>query len=313
MILDISSMFTTLHTSLLAASALVVPFSSANAPGCGLWFDLGHRIVGDIAMMRLKPHTLAAARDLLGGQSLQDASIWADRIRGHRRNTSPLHYVNIPLTAQGYVPARDCPRGQCIIAAIDSFTRVLGDSNKSRLLRAEALRFLLHLVGDLHQPLHVADNNDKGGNRTQVRFDGRGTNLHKLWDGELIEHTGVSEAQYLQRLRTIMDSVPVAKFEVGTVVDWAMEGHRIARDLAYRLPSNRKLDTKYVNSSLRQVDPALVKAGVRLAHLLNTALVGYQPSLQSSGRPLGPGVYSDEEAAAHVGELATVVGHGCEC
>src|SRR4051794_4364393 len=128
-----SLFFACLSCWLLVVSGVGAPLAlDAAEDQSSLWFDLGHRIVVDIAMLRMKPHTIAAARDLLGGESLQDVSVWADRIRGQRRNTSPLHYVNIPITAQSYVPARDCPRGQCIIAAIDSFALILGDSAEPR-------------------------------------------------------------------------------------------------------------------------------------------------------------------------------------
>jgi hypothetical protein len=291
-----------IHAGLGAHPIAVVPVEEA-----ARWFDLGHRIVAQIARLRLQPHTVLAVNDILGGQSLEDASIWADRIRGQRRNTSPLHFVNIPLAANSYVPTRDCPKGRCIIAAIDSFVRTLADSNASRPERAEALRFVLHLVADLHQPLHVADNLDRGGNRTQVRFRGLGTNLHKVWDGELVEHTGIGEREYLGQLHAAMDTLPVAKLEGGSVADWAMEGHRLAREIAYRVPPNRQLDGRYAKTSLPRVDLALIKAGVRLARLLNSALAQYQPHRRELGS-LPVGTYRDEEAAAHVGEFATVVG-----
>lgn len=295
--------------SLLTALLLIAPDALGATPELQkpIWFYLGHRIVADIAMMRLTPHAADAVRDILEGQSLADASAWADRIRSQRRDTSPLHFVNIPIAASTYVPDRDCPGGQCIIAAIERFTQVVGDSTASRLQRAEALRFVAHLVADLHQPLHVADNADKGGNRTQVRFHGIGTNLHKVWDGELMESVEVDESKYVTRLRARMVSLQLAPFERGTVVEWALEGHGIARDVAYQLPVNRTLDIAYVNASLPQVDLALIKAGVRLAKVLNGALADYRTAEKDQG-PLPKGVYTDGEAAAHLGEIATVIG-----
>ena len=124
----------------------------------------------EIAESRVTNQTKAAVRDLLSGQPATEAALWADRIRGQRRNTVPYHFVNIPLWANAYDPRRDCPENRCIIPVIDSFERVLADTAASRNERAEALRFLLHLIGDLHQPLHVADNGDRGGNDTQVRL-----------------------------------------------------------------------------------------------------------------------------------------------
>jgi len=273
-----------------------------------VWFDFGHRLVAEIAESRFTGHTRQAVRDLLAGQSVADASLWADRIRFQRRDTSPFHFVNIPLGADDYDPVRDCPRGRCIIGAIHSFQRVLASPSTPRSERAEALRFLLHLIGDLHQPLHVADNQDKGGNDTQVRLADRGTNLHKAWDGEMIETLATPEPEYLARLKRRMATLDLSGLERGTVVQWAMEGHAIAQSLAYRVPKGRHLDSNYVQRAIQQSDLALIKAGVRLAGVLNRALVAYQPSGAGADKADKPGSYSDAEAIGHVGEEATVVG-----
>jgi hypothetical protein len=273
----------------------------------GRWFDLGHRMVASIAEQRLTPHTAEAVRDILDGQSLADASVWADNIKQYRHDADPLHYVNIPLTATAYDSARDCPHGSCIIAAIASDRRVLANPSASPLDRAEALRFLIHFMGDLHQPLHVADNGDRGGNRRTVYLDGDSTNLHKVWDGEILEHQGVTAASYLDQLRREMDTMDLAALERGTIVDWAMEGHRVAAEFAYRLPRGGHLGESYIEASRPIVDHALIAAGVRLAKMLNETLAGYRPTAPALAS-LGPGVYTDREALAHVGEMAAVVG-----
>src|SRR6185312_9621174 len=136
------------------------------------------------------------------------------------------------------------------IGAIHSFQRVLASPSTPRSERAEALRFLLHLIGDLHQPLHVADNQDKGGNDTQVRLADRGTNLHKAWDGEMIEALATPEPEYLARLKRRMATLDLSGLERGTVVQWAMEGHAIAQSLAYRVPKGRHLDSNYVQRAI---------------------------------------------------------------
>jgi len=273
----------------------------------GRWFDLGHRMVATIAAQRLTPHTTEAVRDILDGQSLADASVWADNIRQYRHDADPLHYVNIPLTATAYDSARDCPSGRCIIAAIASDRRVLANPSASPLDRAEALRFLIHFMGDLHQPLHVTDDGDRGGNQRTVYLEGDSTNLHKVWDGEILEHEGVTAASYLDQLRREMDTMDLVALERGTVADWAMEGHRIAADRAYRLPRGGRLGQSYIEANRPIIDHALIAAGVRLAKVLNETLAGYRPTAPASAS-LGPGVYTDREALAHVGETAVVVG-----
>jgi hypothetical protein len=297
-----------MYAALLTLSiAIAAPGGVSGSPASLLvWYASAHRVVARIAEGRLTPHADSAVREILGGQSMADASLWADQIRGSRRDTGPLHYVNIPLNATTYDSAAECDHGQCIIAAVESDRRLLADPAASAVERAEALKFLIHFIGDLHQPLHVSDDNDRGGNSTQVQFFGTGTNLHKVWDGLLIEQAGLDEDQYLAHLTKEMTSLDLGAFERGTVVDWAMEGHRIAVESAYRIPRNGQLADAYESANLPLVDLAIIKAGVRLAKVLNDALANYHPSV--AVRSLGPGVYTVREAAAHQGETAMVVG-----
>jgi hypothetical protein len=290
---------------LLASAAISTTHSSARPV---FWYDLGHRIVADIAEQRLTPEAARAVRDILGGQRMSDASVWADNIKQYRHDADPLHYVNIPLDAPSYDAARDCPNGKCIIAAIAADQKVLASNAASMIDRAEALRFLIHFMGDLHQPLHVADDDDRGGNLRVVWLEGDSMNLHKVWDGELLNRYGATEAAYLAQLERAMGTMDLHALERGTVVDWAMEGHRIAVEHVYKLPPDGRLGRAYLQENKPVIDHALIAAGVRLAKLLNQALADYHPSAEPSTAELGPGVYLDREAAAHVGETATVVG-----
>ena len=258
--------------TLTFALVLCLTPAPARHDGAWRWWDMGHRIVARIADERLTPRARQAVRHILGGQSLADASVWADNIRNYRHDADPLHYVNIPLRATSYDSARDCRNGRCIIAAIAADRRVLADASASPDDRAEALRFLVHFMGDLHQPLHVADNADRGGNRRVVYLAGEKTNLHAIWDGKLLEHLGMTESAYLDRLRREMDTLDLATLERGTVVDWAMEGHRIAVERAYRLPRSGCIGERYLEANRRIIDRALIAAGVRLARVLNDAL-----------------------------------------
>ncbi|MGH7511930.1 MAG: S1/P1 nuclease [Gemmatimonadales bacterium] len=292
---------------LFPAFLLSITFARDPLPSAR-WFDLGHRMVARLAELRLAPHTRDAVRDILGGQSLADASVWADDIRQYRHDADLLHYVNIPLRDSVYLPEQDCPNSRCIIAAIETDRRILGNPAATALERAEALRFLVHFLGDLHQPLHVADNSDRGGNRRTVYLLGDSMNLHQAWDGELIKRYRLSDSAYFELLRRQMDAMDVSALERGTVVDWAMEGHRIAVEQVYGpIPRGGRLGQRYLDASRPVIDHALIAAGVRLAKVLNEALVAYQPSLRAEV-PLERGVYTDREAAAHVGETASVVG-----
>ena len=294
-------------SSLVPWCAITLAFAFSPPGARARWYDLGHRIVARIAEERLTPHTKEAVRDILGGQSLADASVWADNIRQYRHDADALHFVNVPLSATAYDSRRDCPHRKCIIAAIASDTQVLANPAASPVDRAEALRFLVHFVGDLHQPLHVTDNGDRGGNQRTVYLLGDSMNLHRVWDGELLKPFGLSESSYLDQLHREMDTLDLEALARGTVAEWAMEGHRIAVEHAYRLPPDGRLGDAYVRANRPFVDHALIAAGVRLARLLNQSLAGYR-SGSPAATSLGPGVYTDREAAAHVGETATVVG-----
>jgi hypothetical protein len=242
------------------------------------WWDLGHRIVARLAETRLTPRARAAVHQILEGQSLADASVWADNIKNYRHDADPLHYINIPLADTVYVPQRHCPTGRCIIAAIENDRRLLADRATPPAARAEALRFLIHFMGDLHQPLHVGDDHDRGGNDRAVTLLGHPTNLHKVWDGEMIDSLGLTQESYFRYLRKRMASLDIKAIERGSVADWAMEGHRIAvLDVYGKLPSDGRIGRGYLAARRPIIDRQLIAAGVRLAAVLNQALANYRP------------------------------------
>lgn len=262
------------HSLLALAFWTADPGAPPAAQEAAVWYDIGHRLVVRIAELRLTPRTAMAIQEILGGQSLTEASFWADRIRRRRPHTSPLHFVNIPLEAEGYVPELHCPRGRCIVAELERDRQVLADTTAPRRDRAEALRFLIHFIADAHQPLHVSNNQDRGGNLRRVYFLGEARNLHQVWDGELIQATRISEPDYFDRLHLKMDSLDLTALERGTVLDWVMEAHRTAVERVYHLPPDRRLGDEYLHQNLPIVDLALIRAGVRLARVLNEVLGG---------------------------------------
>jgi hypothetical protein len=159
-------------------------------PGTALaWGSEGHHIIADIAEQYLEPATAQQAHEMLALDNvttLAAVSTWADDIRTQRPETAPWHYVNIPInppdgTPPAYDARRDCPTGDCVVAKIGTFEAVLRDKSAPPRHRLEALKFLVHLVGDISQPLHCADNQDRGGNDVHVDFMGWRTNLHAVW------------------------------------------------------------------------------------------------------------------------------------
>ncbi len=267
---------------LLAAVALCV----AELPPCPAlaWGRIGHLVIAGLAMRHLSPRARHAVAQLLPEQTLVDVANWADDVRSARPETEHWHFVDIPLARSRYDAVRDCrptPHGDCVIAATQRFQRVLADASRTQSERAEALRFLVHFVGDAHQPLHCADRDDGGGNDVEVTFFDQQVNphlrkrwnLHAVWDAGLIERTELSPTRYIKRLQSALRSADLADLERGSVVDWVLEAHRAAAEHVYKtLPANKRLGAAYFNENLPVVDDLLAKAGVRLARLLNDTL-----------------------------------------
>ena len=135
----------------------------------------------------MTPAALERAKAILGGALLEEVASWADEYRHDHRETAPWHYIDIPLADSKIDIARECPNGNCVIGKTQQFLAVLRDPIADRAAKAEALEFVIHFVGDMHQPLHNADNGDKGGNARQIIFDDHPDNLHWVWDTGLIE------------------------------------------------------------------------------------------------------------------------------
>jgi len=243
--------------------------------GTLFWSAAGHHAVASLAWARLAPATRERVLELLDGEDFVHASTWADSVRPSRRATAPWHYVNIAIWENRYDARRHCPEGNCVIGAIEKFERVLSDPRESRPDREEALRFLIHFVGDIHQPLHAGDRSDRGGNDTEVFLDGRKTNLHRVWDFDVVEVLATSEEGLVARLRQRMDQLPesvVREWESATPSQWAMEGQQLARTNAYRLPDDSRIGRAYLEGQADAIEIALLKGGVRLAALLNRSL-----------------------------------------
>jgi hypothetical protein len=152
------------------------------------WGKDGHHIIATLAQSQLTAKTQTKVNQLLSlepGATLQSISTWADEHRNPA--TAPWHYVNFPRNSCTYDADRDCPEGKCVVAAIERQSEVLSSSapEDKRLL---ALKYLVHLVGDLHQPLHAGYGDDRGGNSYQLQAFMRGSNLHSVWDTGLIKH-----------------------------------------------------------------------------------------------------------------------------
>jgi nuclease S1 len=240
------------------------------------WGRLGHRVAGAVAEARLSPAARAAVRELLEpGESLADASTWADEHRRDVPDSGPWHYVNVPITETRY-DARFCdPRG-CVVSKIAEYRRVLADPSAPKEDRRLALRLVAHFVQDLHQPLHVGDRGDRGGNDLQLQFFGQGSNLHRIWDSGLLERDGEDEPAMVRSL-SVLARQHEADWDRGTVEDWATESLSAAK-VAYLVPNGggplRKgasLGRSYQSANISTARKRVAQSGVRVASLLNAS------------------------------------------
>jgi nuclease S1 len=261
----------------LVLAATVLMILGPTAPAWA-WGRIGHRVISRLAEKQLSPKAKAGIVELLmPGESLANASVWADEHRRDLPKSAPWHYVDVPLDEPRYhsIFAGDVPERGYVVDKIHDFKVVVKDSSRSLEERRVALRFLVHFVEDLHMPMHVGDNNDKGGNRTQVRFFDRGTNMHSLWDSGMIEYICDTEDYWLRDL-AVLDTPPARESAMkGTVEDWATESLLASRraylvpETGKRLKSGQKLGDAYLDANLPVMRRRLYQASVRLAMVLN--------------------------------------------
>jgi hypothetical protein len=268
------------------------------------WGDEGHEIIALIAQSRLDPVArknvdalLAADTDTLTAPDIAEAATWADRFRdsdrnGARRNTRLWHFVDLELDGPDLnqacfgrpalprgTPAANGPAQDCVVDKIDEFAAELSNPSTDASERIVALKFLLHLVGDVHQPLHASDDHDRGGNEKRVSAAGmRAETLHHYWDTDFVEQLGANPQQIAVKLIAHISASDAHTWAQGNSADWAMESFKVAKDDVYgRLPAPNvrgkvRLTDFYIAMADRDVAMQLSKAGVRLAVMLNQAL-----------------------------------------
>ncbi len=214
-------------------------------------------------------------RDLLEpGESLADASTWADEHSRDIPGSMFWHFVNVPIWAPHY-DRRDCRPQGCVVSKIGDFKATLRDRNAPFARRRTALRFLVHLVQDVHQPMHVADRNDRGGNNVQLRY-GRydNTNLHQVWDSGLLSRSFRNEDDLMRHLEALARRPEARDWLTGRPEDWADESLLVGRG-AYRIPgseatlrSGDSIGREYERENVPKAVDRLARSGVRLAAVL---------------------------------------------
>ena len=271
---------------LVAALAVCGPVASGPAHA---WGAEGHRIVGLVAEQLLDAKSRAALRSLAGGESLATVGLWLDRERDRLRGEVPgserWHYDNRPVCDSSVLPERYCPDGQCGSRAYARALATLRDHGAPESERLFALRIVVHVLADLHQPLHAADHDDRGGNGVEVRLGRRGRPkpLHVAWDADFVKRAvrGESESGFAARL-VDEHRADLVRLESGSLEDWEAESYELARTYAYgRLPGFAcaraaselvELSPRYADGAAEIAAERLARAGIRLAAVLRSAL-----------------------------------------
>ena len=269
-----------MRTKVLAFS--VAAFALSCLPGMA-WDKAGHQAVAQIAAARLNPTAQAAVADLLDAKDaltgMNEVAPWADEIRRGRGETAPWHFVDIQITDDGYDVARDCANDDCVVGQIKKDIAILKDKTLLKPVRAEALKFLIHFVGDVHQPMHCADNHDKGGNKVSIMVGSHKTNLHSVWDTAVVNAISTDPAVIASTLGPKITPELAAQWSASPPEMWANEGFAIAKLKIYPQFAGSGstlapivLPDSYPSSVGPITAMQLAKAGVRLAAALNDAL-----------------------------------------
>lgn len=263
------------------ASVLLFLAGALAAGSAVAWSAEGHRTVAHIADAGLRPAARAEVERLLtvAGQpdpTLAGVATWADEVRENDpvlgKRTARWHYINFDGRC-GFEPPRDCRNNQCVVTQTNLLYRVLADPRRGDAERARALKFIVHLVADLHQPLHASPRDDKGGNDYQVNLGGEGSNLHRIWDGSIIARRGLAAADHADALlETPLPEDPTEGSD-RPVLDWALESCRLVEaGEVYPPEGGHVIDEAFLDARLPLAERRLTQAGYRLADLLNHAL-----------------------------------------
>lgn len=232
------------------------------------WGATGHRTIGEIASTYIKGKTKRKIADLLDGQSLALVSTFGDDIKSDKkyREFYTWHYINMSFDVR-YEDSEKNPSGD-LVTGIEKCKSVILDKTSSKQDKAFYLKLLVHLIGDLHQPMHVGQKEDKGGNDIQVQWFGKGTNLHSVWDSKMIEHYNMTYTELAANTNEISKD-EVLRFQQGSIVDWVNETQSYAIEVYGSAEVGENLRYEYMYTNFELARTQLQKGGIRLAKVLN--------------------------------------------
>jgi hypothetical protein len=239
------------------------------------WGLTGHRVVAEIAQQHLSKKAKKELRKIIGRETLAWWANWPDFIKSDTtwKHASPWHYVDLPghISRDSFVAGIKIRPGKTLYTQIPAMAAQLKDKSQPVEQRRIALAFLIHLVGDLHQPLHVGRDEDDGGNKIVVYWFNEKTNLHSVWDTYFINSQQYSYTEY-SKLLDIAGKEQVTAWQNSSLDDWFYESHQLSDNIYDGTPAESKLSYNYIFKYQQMLNEQLLKGGVRLAKVLNDAL-----------------------------------------
>ena len=232
------------------------------------WGPTGHRATGEIAEKHLKRNVKKKIEKLMNGQGLAFVATYADEIKSDKKYNSfyTWHYVNMPFD-KTYQESEKNPTGD-LVTGINKCISVLKDVTSSKEDKVFHLKMLVHLVGDLHQPMHIGRAEDKGGNTIQVQWFGKGTNLHRVWDENMIDEWEMSYKELADNTDDLTKE-QVKNIQKGNVIDWVHDTRKLTIPVYGSVKVGENLRYRYSYDHFGTVRKQLQKGGIRLAKLLN--------------------------------------------
>lgn len=239
------------------------------------WGQLGHRVVGQIAENQLDSNSLKQVKKLLSNESLAEASTWADFIKSDPKwkKANPWHYVTV-TEGKTYKQMKKNKNGD-VVWAINHFCKQLKNESTSKKEKQQALKFLIHFIGDIHQPLHVGIGHDRGGNEIKLEWFSENTNLHRVWDEQLIKMQDYSYTEYTKWIDHASNK-DIKKWKSDSIDTWIKEAMALRKDI-YDIVKNKTKykingEYKYNHKNIKNLNQALLKAGHRLAAKIEDCL-----------------------------------------
>tara|TARA_B110000902_G_scaffold251640_1_gene312130 strand:- start:4496 stop:5278 length:783 start_codon:yes stop_codon:yes gene_type:complete len=250
---------------------LLIPFlffMKSSSDEAFFWGKNGHRATGKIAEKHLTRKAKRSIDKILKGQSLAFVSTYADEIKSDKKYNKyySWHYINMDLD-QTYEQAEKNPKGD-LVTGINTCIKILNDKNSSDDEKNFHLKMLVHFMGDLHQPMHIGRKEDKGGNSIQVEWFGKGSNLHRVWDTNMIDDWEMSYIELADNADDL-SKIQIETIEKGTLIDWVNEVHVVTNEVYNSVEKGENLRYKYSYNHFGTLRTQLQKGGIRLAKVLN--------------------------------------------